>query len=616
MPKYGTHYYVLAQATRDLAGSGSANAGAAAEDLNENRGMGMLGSIGPDLFFWAPDYEVVDKLYKLYTNIDRLVTIYNDVMEPIREVGGAVGEPVEAAVETLAPSTVDLIRQLVRRARDTASLFQTTLATGLFSGVIQGFNVMTDLADLPSLSELFFNQFRPHLQSNRPESEWYWFDMLHYRRTGTFAGALVANASSPTQRAYAYGYLSHVATDVVGHAYVNQVVGGPYRLHVQRHVTVENFMDAWTFNAHYGRSVNAALLGMLELPEPSQLPGDVVQLLDSALRQAYQGVQPRRLAGDGFLTAGQIRQTYESLHLVLDVMTRMYVTPPDEPFSGVADVLAAAFEDLLEPPPSPPPAPSQTCSWEDILSFGLTSSSRDCYDEFFEELGEWMEYLGELLVWLAETMLDLFDLILATLLAIPITVLLALLYGIQLLLYDLYQSARSVLALHGFVFPEPDDLNSSHGQFLCTPAQTCAPMFKYPVWKSATASHLACPSRAIEDPATLADFFNPSVATTPDSFIAGLPLDRSDLFAYANSPSPVETRRLEREGRRIGGAVELTAWMIGTATDPDATDADRTVAFTDWNLDSDRGYGYKTWAGTVVPLSPNVSPKVDPEDYV
>ena len=37
--------------------------------------------------------------------------------------------------------------------------------------------------------------------------------------------------------------------------------------------------------------------------------------------------------------------------------------------------------------------------------------------------------------------------------------------------------------------------------------------------------------------------------------------------------------------------------MIGNAANPVAGDGTQQVVFTNWNLDGDRGYGYKTWEG-------------------
>ena len=98
--------------------------------------------------------------------------------------------------------------------------------------------------------------------------------------------------------------------------------------------------------------------------------------------------------------------------------------------------------------------------------------------------------------------------------------------------------------------------------------------------------------------------FPSNEATTAHGFISLLPLDLSALGAYAASPSAAATRKLESAGTRIGNAIDLTAWVIQAAADPTAEEETRTVAHTDWNLDSDRGYGYKTWEG-VIPDGPD-----------
>ena len=73
------------------------------------------------------------------------------------------------------------------------------------------------------------------------EQTFFWSDMLHYRETYRFAAVLWQRACAvqdPTLRgrfqAYALGWMSHLATDVTGHPFVNQKTGGPFRLHWQR----------------------------------------------------------------------------------------------------------------------------------------------------------------------------------------------------------------------------------------------------------------------------------------------------------------------------------------------------------------------------------------------
>jgi hypothetical protein len=614
MPKYGIHHIVLKEAVTELFVSENPVAQDAAAIVQSEIPCAIIGSVGPDLFFWGPDYEIVDKLYKLYRNIADVVEIYNKVVEPIRAVKDAVGEPVEDLVETLAPSTVDLIRHLLNEIEETADLFKSAIGTGIFAGVLEGANLLTDAAGIGSLSHQFFQQFVPDLQNNENEDKWYWFDMLHYRYTGNFARNLVSSANTSTQKAFAYGYLSHIAADVTGHPYVNQIVGSPYRLNVHRHVTAENYQDSWKYARFYnGESINQTLFSRLGLP--ASLPNDVGDLLHSTFINTYSDVNhPKRLPGDGYYTREQIDITYDVFYKILKLMESMAVERPTEPFSGVADILADALN-RFSPPPDPPDTQSSACGWDDILSFGLTSSSRECYENFFEEVADWLSYLGELIIWSLETLRNLIDLLLTLLLSIPISVLLAILYGIQLLCYQIYRSARMVLSTNGFVMPEPDELNNSIARNLITTFLNCTHNFKnFPSRGKPVTNNLVCPIDRTEQPVTAAAFHPDSILSTPDRFIFEEPFNEYGLRAYAiSAENPGQTRSIQGDCLSIGNARDFTAWMIQNAHESNLSDEILKILYTNWNLDSDRGYGYRAWAGIV----PNADPyTVENEGYI
>lgn len=628
MPKYGIHHIVITDAIGKLMASEDEHRVGIGKEMAGHMGYANLGAIGPDLFFWAPDYEIVHKLYPFYKSYKKLVDLYNTVVQPIRDVMGLL----EEGAEEVAPATYGIIEATLNEIRETADLFSTVASQGLFAGVIEGANLVTDAAGFPSLAAAFFDDmFKPGVQKGEAISDWYWFDMLHYRRTGQFGRALVEYAERPEERAYAYGYLSHIATDVVGHAYVNQVVGGPYRMHMQRHVTVENYMDVWKYQEYYNENISATLASKLKLPK--SLPGRLASMIEKALKQVYLTEHPNRLDGGGFLNDDQIQQTYEVFYDVLQIMSSQGIARPEEPFSNVGEILKAALDDLLEAPPSPPSSSSSTCSFEDIFSFGLTSSSRDCYDNFFDEMGDWLEYIGDLLVWTFETLLDLLDLLGALLLSLPATVIMAILYGIQLLLYEVYQAIRSTLALEGFIYPDPSDLNSSHGRNLVTPFQcsiqgcgtgtipetmTHVPEAFYqpgfPRLANLSVSHLVCPRSDLEQPPTIPNPLNPTGGTTPNSFIHEEPFSVGALHSYALASNVEATRSLYAKCQRIGNATDFTAWMIGMAGDEGASERQKIVCFTDWNLDADRGYGYKTWDWMIDGTGENPVPEDDFRD--
>lgn len=606
MPKYGIHHIVLKEAIEKLDTIGDDAAIGAASIIRAEMPSATIGSIGPDLFFWGPDYKEVNTLYQLHRNIQAVVDEYNKIMKPIHDFEDIIKEEALDLADTLLPGTAAMLENLIKQFEETPRLIEAAIGTNIFAGVLTGANLITDAAGINSLAHKFFQIFVPGLQNNDNESKWYWFDMLHYRRTGKFAKYLVDTAVSKREKAFAFGYLSHIATDVVGHPYVNQIVGTSYRLNVHRHVTVENYQDAWKYREYYnGESINETLLKRLGLPD--KLHPEIGDLLFNAFKGTYDqtGDHPT------FYTRNQIDETYDLFYEVLQLMKKMSIKRPEEPFSGVADILNDIL-DSFGPLPSSPDAQSSTCSWDDIL--GLTPDSGRCYEEFFRQIETWLNYLGELMKWALETIKNLVDLLLASLLSVPISVLLAILYGIQLQCYNMYRSARMLLSTTGFVMPEPDELDSAIARNLITLFHSCAINFDtYPSIGSPVTNNLVCPVPVAERPSTAAGFYPSGIESTPNRFIKHKeePLDEEALSLYALSPDPVQTRSIEGQERSIGNATDFTAWMIQRANVENIPDDIVPVLFANWNLDADRGYGYLTWRG-FVSQPPN---SVDEEPY-
>jgi hypothetical protein len=73
------------------------------------------------------------------------------------------------------------------------------------------------------------------------------YEFLNWHHTGSFAQKLLANATTANQKAYAFGWLCHIASSVTGEPFVNNIVGGPYRTHWWRNRLAGNFVDSWTF---------------------------------------------------------------------------------------------------------------------------------------------------------------------------------------------------------------------------------------------------------------------------------------------------------------------------------------------------------------------------------
>jgi hypothetical protein len=599
MPKYGVHQVVLANAIDGLSASGAE----AGRTLAQNYDIAMLGAIGPDLFFWAPDYLAVRTLKGIYTAYAEVKKLYDAAVKPIEDIFDAVGD----VMEDVLPATYGITQAYYQELKETTSLLEKTMTTGALATALGGINLLTDAASLPSFLATLFALFTPPRQFNKDEQEWYWFDMLHYRNTGDFARNLVLGANTGRQLAYAYGYLSHIATDLTGHPYVNQIVGGPFRLHLQRHAIVENFIDSWVFDEEYGQSINQTLFKKLALREPKDLPDEILELINGAFRSTYTvpGDRPKR----GFLTMNELYETYDNLYIVLEMMDRLAVPYPTNPFPALGRILADALEDLLQPPPNPPSILFGFCSLEEIFAFGTTPDSRDCYDTFFAQLDRYFGYIGSLVEWLFETLLDLLDLLLAGVLTIPVSAQLALLYGIQIFLYDVYHNLRYMLVLGGLLYPEPRDLNSSVGRNMTTTFQRCIPDLgeTYPNQAAIDISPLVCPPLELERKATVPGFSDiGSYQVTPFEFIRDVPFVPDDFWPYARAADAQATETLHHETLhhqrlRVGNAIGLTQWMITVASNEDLYDQYGNDVFANFDLDADRGYFHKTWEGKIEP---------------
>jgi len=172
-----------------------------------------------------------------------------------------------------------------------------------------------------------------------------------------------------------------------------------------------------------------------------------------------------------------------------------------------------------------------------------------------------------------------------------------------------------VLSTNGFVMPEPDELDNSIARNLITLFQSCAFNFKtFPSAGTPFRNNLVCPVPTAEQPTTAAAFHQTAIQSTPDRFICEEPLNEQALHMYAISANdPGQTRSLQKDRLSIGNSTDLTAWMIRHANDPNITEEVQKMLYADWNLDADRGYGYRTWRGSV----PNDEPfTVEGEEYV
>ena len=176
--------------------------------------------------------------------------------------------PLGAAYSVLFSSLVIPLWPILNHVTDVLDQLQTivtdqdeiALASLLAGGSVQGLeNLQSQLVGLPAtiavmqivigaiVSEgpwMEMNQTFPPAADVIADRR---YEFLRWHLTGEFARNLLQHAKSANQKAFAFGWLSHVSSSVTAEPFVNNVVGGPYRTHWWRNRLAGNFVDSWTF---------------------------------------------------------------------------------------------------------------------------------------------------------------------------------------------------------------------------------------------------------------------------------------------------------------------------------------------------------------------------------
>ncbi len=336
MPGWYIHMNVARKALANLAANPSAapifgangpNATVVSNIAKANPTYVALGAIGPDIFFLLPDFKppIGSMLWKLAGTIKDLYTAWDDTF---------LG-PYESAMGPIGANASDEINALTGGLKETIE--------GITS---QAMNLLQDFILKLILQQYdFFGLLSSAVPSGFDEQTFFWSDMLHYRQTYRFGAVLWQRASTEPDpqlkarlQAFALGWMSHLATDVTGHAFVNEKVGGPYRLHWQRHHLVENHMDAQVYATDHGAQ-----------PIYQQMANSALHLWlafnpDGSSRVNVFNPEPNPPYPDGDHSADIVGR-----HAVWDVDSDM----PDDLAQFIADSLKAVFWPQAVPPPAP-----------------------------------------------------------------------------------------------------------------------------------------------------------------------------------------------------------------------------------------------------------------------
>lgn len=548
-----------------------------------------FGSMGPDfLFFSLKEYgspldDLTGFLFDVYKAFGPLIDFYEDNIEPVVST-------VEDAIATLDNA---LFQGLFQQIGDTANLLSNTALEAAAVAVTRNVDL--------------FYPFYPKIQEGAAETDWYWFDFLHYRRTGTFTSHMweLAAGDADLQR-YVLGYAGHLATDVVGHPFVNAVTGGPYRTHWHRHKLVENWIDAYA-RTHYQDSV--ATINCLRLgPKDRRIGNAVSGSYYSRLTEFPGGDLPRKL---GDLLAGAMRNVYGGIDHPpfldfndLDLTYRLWL----EWFER-----ATSIGDVQRPTPVPPPGGATIALINDFASgFPAPPGAGSAPGGggfsllgVFGALVVLVKYLIEAIAytvfWIVTHSLDI--------LALPFTEAVAmmkwLLYQVQKGVWEVYDNLRFLLVLGGYLFPEPRDLaKSPWGQafinttFTSLTGGPTPDFFHYPRKQEVHGltgpieHHLVYPGvlreREHAEPAPM-----PFHGANPETFISGGFAWDPRIEALYDCIGPYGstdqfTHHVDRNtwsDGQLGSALSFSARLIST----------RIRDIPNFNLDGDRGYGWKTW---------------------
>ena len=620
--------------------------------LNENSHYAALGAIGPDLFYFMGDFRKYSKeLTELINFLDEAYAKLDDwFLSKWEKYMGPVSEDFEELISRLTGDLSSVVGDIIGSI---GSIFSQLLI-----------NYIVYAEDWWKFTSLGHN-------AGIDNKDFFWADMLHYRKTVTYAHVLWQKAEEETDpvwkdrlKAYALGYMTHVGTDTTGHAFINAKAGGPFRLHWQRHHLVESHVDTRTyFVKHGGDSLyndftksafhyrfafkddgspardrpnydpgDDTLRGRYkrrrQLDLDSDMPEEVINLLLEAFKDVFKTQNPTDKNGNPtdrhgiFGTSPDILSTADGRPEVADVQSAFHIlfryykhatldgfahekpSPPDV-FPNLD------FPSLSDPLHDVAPDEDSDTNWLDIVLSILAL----------------LEWLAEVAVWLA-TVLPGAILDLAT-------------YGPRLLAYYLFElplyymvkAFRQVCIEAGYFRPMNDEIDDSmikigveHTHYLSVLLTNMDDILVDPIdlvydlVSESAADNYEVPDKKFPrsspyDPKAneFVEYQHPyryplspseNCVTYPGPFVRGTDAEYLVTDAIASNlgiinrlsacATPDDTVQFCYENvdaaNNMGDPINFSTflfWQLARTEDEEN--------ITEWNMDSDRGYGFKSW---------------------
>ena len=567
-----------------------------------------MGSTGPDLWFFAPDYDVIrySEILLEYVNsvVQPIKGLYEDTIKPVVDQVQDVQESVDAVLDDLTCQNISNIKTRTDQISETIAALRDSFFVKIFTDSVNTFDLMQ----------------HPVHNEDEPDDpkRWFWFDILHSQRTGEFLRAMWSRAETDRQRAYVLGYASHCAADITVHPYINQAVGGAGRAHNQRHHFVENILDVWFYDEGsappveiidsqlhlelpYGEELDddGTLLAVLNgVAQPRDDLSEIFSMVSAAMADTFpEDERPTRLP-DGVTSAEDINLAYWYLLASFKVSTDSYIPPPLSPTEGVLEAIDEAMKEFLKTAsnaPTPPGSAPDICYalWSSDCDFSLAA-----LEDWLKHLWDKLVFLAELIAWAAEMLVELFKLLVCTVTAPLKATVSALLWIIQSALRDMLEEIRHALALASIVHPTSDwvrnspiatEITSLHNKFVVDSKRRNYPRRA----QESNEGFLSYPATSVEGKPTAAGPY--PAGSNPLDVLNGLAVANvggEALYTqYENAANPDEHREIQfsNAGKTTYSTIDLGRKLffdlVGNAGG----------LIPDWNLDADRGFQYKNW---------------------
>lgn len=558
MPSLFSHFTILDNLINNYPISAKAK-----KVLKENEPYSYWGSVGPDyLFFYPADWNPVIKTFlEFYYTYDDLTEEVFAVFKSAKEIYSAPDDRLKDMV------TGGVYGELQNTLSSLVTAFSARIAE-FKTNPIDLFEIVT-----PPMHTKYTEQER---------KEWWWMDIAHHVKPMDFMRTLWNKAGSNEKfQAYAYGYLSHVGSDVIGHGYVNAVVGGPYRNHWRRHTLVEKCLDTHIWDYYFdGKSIsNSQAYKRFHFDNAPydfpKLPDDLADYISGCLKDTYSAMP----IDSGIPGPEDIQLMYSYFYkwaksASSKSLLNLPPPPPDfdwwdlpEELKNVLDSIGAA------PTITNSPLPNQ-------------GDAKD-WNLFFQSLFKFISWALKAIV----TIIAIPAYILMRVATTPIRYIIWLL---QKLIYEIYESSRIALSLAGLIHPEKKHLDVYFKNIISPNANHISEVFPFEkVFNDLQTYHLVHPTDFYgsqrEEPSTK-PFFNIPNFIPEKYFLDKLnttalsDFEQSCLFANnANLPqlskaSPISTSDFSH--------ALFTKFELDGGLD-----------LPNWNLDVDRGLGWPEWFG-------------------